>query len=97
MSVIARLRFHSLNAFVTAPPVDIRVLGASREVPPLDARSETVFGLSGGDPTAPLPVFGAEAEAVFDATVIGQRSYTVVVRMQGKDVAVQPIDFGRLP
>jgi hypothetical protein len=34
---------------------------------------------------------------MFDATVIGQRSHLVTVRMQGKDIAMLIIDFGRLP
>ena len=96
VAVAARLRFPLLNAYVTAPPVDIRLHGVSGEVPRLDGRSESLFALATGRPGEPLPVVGAAAEAVFDATVIGQRSYTVVVRMQGKDVAVRPIDFGRL-
>jgi hypothetical protein len=95
VAVVVRLRFHPQNAYVMAPPVDIRLNGSSGEVSRLDMRSESVLALSTGIPGERLPIVGATAEALFDATIVGQRSHTVTVRMEGKEIARLAMDFGR--
>lgn len=97
IAVTARLGFHPQNAYVMAPPIEIRLRGASGEVPRLDMRSESLLALSTGVPDERLPVVGATAEALFDATIVGQRSYNAIVRMEDKEVATVTIDFARLP
>lgn len=96
VSLIARLRFPPLNAYVMAPPVDVVLQGPSGDVPRLENRSEPLLGLASGAPGEQLPVLGVVAEAVFDAAVVGQIPRTVSVRMSGKELARMTIDFGRL-
>jgi hypothetical protein len=96
VSVIARLRFPQQNAYVMAPPVDVAI----PNVPRLDLKAETLFGLSGfglsaGD-SSPLPVTGASAEAAFLTSVIGQTRRVVVVTMEGRELARVAIDFSRI-
>jgi hypothetical protein len=96
VSIIAHLQFHPLNTYAVGPPVDVSLLDVFAELPRDDLKMETLFGLASGKPGQPLPVVGARAEAIFDATIVGQRYRTVLVRLEGKDVARVTVDFGRL-
>lgn len=95
LSVVAHLRFHPQNAYVTGPQVDVVLLDQLVPLPRLDLQTATQYALDAG-PGQRVPVTGAVAEAVYDAKVVGQDYRTIVVRIDGKDVARVTIDFGRL-
>ena len=96
VSVIARLRFHPQNAYVMAPPIDVSMGGSAGEVARLDFRSESLLGLASGTPGERLPVVGAVAEAVFNASSVGQASRAVIVRLDGAELTRVKVDFSRL-
>jgi hypothetical protein len=97
VSIVARLRFHPQNAYVMAPPVELTMYAGSRRVPALDARSESILGLSSGNPDERLPVVGAKAEAVFAADAVAQEPCVVIVQAHGEQLARVAMDFSRLP
>ncbi len=96
VSIVAHLRFHPQNAYVVAPPVDVMLLDQMTPLPRLDWLSDTQFGFGSGKRDERMPVFGATGEAVYDASIVGQKYRTVVVRVDDKDVARLTVDFGRL-
>jgi hypothetical protein len=61
--ITAHLRFPRQNAYVMAPPVEVRLRTATGDVARLWSASETVFGLASGVAGAPLPIMGARGEA----------------------------------
>ena len=96
VSIVAHLRFHPQNAYVTGPQVDVVLLDQLVPLPRLDLQTATQYALDAGPPGQRVPVTGAVAEAVYDAKVVGQDYRTIVVRIDAKDVARITIDFGRL-
>ncbi len=92
---MARLRFHPLNVFLAAPPYDITV--GEPPVPRLDARRTSLYALTNAQkPNAPTPLTGAVVEADFDAQAVGQRTRTIRVVFEGKEVTRTVVDFAQL-
>jgi hypothetical protein len=96
VSIVAHLRFHPQNAYVVAPNVDVLMLNQLTPVSRLDMRTDTQFGFGSGKSGERLPVFGATAEAVYDAADVGQTYRTIVVRIDDKDVARMTVDLARI-
>jgi hypothetical protein len=93
VAVAARVRFSPQNAYVTPPPVEIVLAGGSGDVPRLDMRNAPQ---SFAGPGGTLSWTGVDAEAVFDATTIGQTFRAAIVLLGGKEAARVTIDFSRL-
>jgi hypothetical protein len=96
VSVVAYLRFHPQNAYVVGPLVEVALLDEFVPLPRLDMQVETLFARWSGPAGQRVPVAGATAEGVFDSAVVGQQYRTIVVTLDGKDVARVTTDFGRL-
>ena len=96
VAVLARLRFHPQNTYVTVPSIAITLHTPAGDVRPLETHSEPVLSLPSGTRGERLPVLGASAEALFDAAAVGQMSRTVVVQLDDKELVRLPVDFGRL-
>jgi len=95
LSIVARLRFHPQNTFVSIPPYEIVVGGP--DVTVVDVIRTPINGFLAKAPAAAIaPMTGATIEAVFDAASIGQTTSRVSVRLAEQDLAHVTIDFGRL-
>jgi hypothetical protein len=95
LSIVARLRFHPQNAFVSIPPYEIVVGGAG--VTALNVIRTPINGLLSNTPAGTFaPMIGATIDGVFDAASIGQRPRPVSVRLAEQDLAHVTIDFARL-
>lgn len=97
LAVTAHLRFPPQNAYVMAPPVEVRLRGAGGDVPRLTSASETVFGLASGVPGAAQPVAGATGEARYDDTAATRAAREVVVLVDGRELARVAVDLSRMP
>jgi len=95
LSIVARLRFHPQNVFVSIPSFEIVVGGP--DVTALNVIRTPINGfLSNAPAGAFAPMTGATIEAVFDAASIGQTTRPASVRLADQDVARVSIDFARL-
>ena len=72
MSVVAEVRFHPQNTFVTPPGIDVALDGATGELTRIDLRNEPRYVTFGGTVGSRAPLSGVIGEAVFDASVVGQ-------------------------
>ncbi len=98
VTIVARLRFNPLNAYVDLPSCEIVVLGApSPEA--LDTRTTPItsepFRVGKGREKA-TTLLGAVAETDFDAAAIGQTRRPILVLLGGRELKRLEIDFGRL-
>jgi hypothetical protein len=93
VSLIARIRFHPQNNYITVPPVEVAVDGPNVDTAFVGVLRDPLYALS-DQPGAPLA--GAVVEAVFDANVIGQTQRTVTVRLDAKALAAARLDFRAL-
>jgi hypothetical protein len=93
VGILARLRFHPLNTYVTLPDIEVVLDGPKADAALIGVRKAPLHGfVSSPDERAPL--MGAIAEGVFDAAMIGRTERNVIVRVDGKTVAVAQLDFG---
>lgn len=92
VSLVARLRFHPMNTYVSLPSIEITVDGPNADAALIGVLKEPQYAFSSapGDQAA---IVGAVAEGVFDAALIGQTERTVTVRMDGKELARVKLDF----
>jgi hypothetical protein len=94
VAVAVRLRFHPHNAYVDVPDITMTLDGPNAERAFVGILKEPVLAMS--DPRNPaggVPVLGAVAEAVFEATLIGQTRRHVNVAMDGKVLITRQLDF----
>jgi hypothetical protein len=94
VTIMVRFAFPPQNSYILAPPLDIALVDP--DVPRVDMKGDTLFAMSTGVAGQSLPVIGAAGEALYDAVAIGQITHTVVVRLGGREVARQQVDFGQL-
>lgn len=93
VNVIARVRFHPLNTYVSVPPVTITLDGARAADAFLGVRAEPLLALPSGRLGEHVPILGAVAEASFDAALIGQTTRTATITVDGKEAARVRLDF----
>ena len=96
VSVVAHMRFHPLNTYVDVPQIEVALDGPRAAQALIGVLKEPVLSLGSGVPGERLPVLGARADGVFDATLIGQTQRTSTVRVDGKEVASARLDFARV-
>lgn len=92
MTVLARIRFNPLNAYVTVPAYEI-----SLSVPPLDTRTMAQHASPmPGQKETTTSLVGALLEADFEAASIGQMARPVAVRLNDKELVRVTVDFARI-
>ena len=82
LSVIARVRFHPQNNYVTVPPVNIAADGHDGSL--IGVQREAVYAL-GARAEQAAPLFGAVVDGVFDALALGQGTREFIVSLDGKE------------
>jgi hypothetical protein len=94
LSVVARVRFHPQNNYVTVPDFEVTLDGPNAAKALIGVLKEPVYGFS--DPDQAAPLMGAVVESVFDATIVGQTERTVTFKLNGKVLAAPRINFAQL-
>ncbi len=94
VSVVARLRFHPLNTYVSLPDIDVALDGPRAAEARIGVLKDPILALASGKQGERVPLMGAVAEAVFEAAVIGQTARTATVRLDGREVGRVTLDFG---
>jgi hypothetical protein len=94
VTVVARLRFHPMNTFMSVPPYDITI--GDPPVASLEVRRAAEYGFASNKKQAPAPLTGAIVESDFDAADIGQAVRPFRVVLQGKEVIRTSVDFSTL-
>jgi hypothetical protein len=92
VSVLARLRFHPLNTYVTVPNVEVILDGPNAEAAFIGVLKEPQYALT-VSPGEQAALVGATVEGVFDAALIGRTERTVVLRLDGKPLVNTRLDF----
>jgi hypothetical protein len=100
-SIVAQVRFHPLNAYVTAPSIEIRVDGRDGSPGPeaLESHSTTLYAQGPGRTSKTntgIPISGEIVEARFEPSALGRETLAVVVLLEGKELARASIDFSRI-
>ena len=99
--LIAHVRFHPQNMYVSVPAVEIH-LGPTAEGPavlPVDSKTTGVWATPAkGQEKTGQPILGAIGESAFDAALVGQGKRDASVLLDGKDILNRPIavDFTKL-
>lgn len=88
LSIVAYLRFATVNRVIPVLPAVGLVLEGTRDIAPTDIRPTALPGAG----TPP----GERIEAIFDATAIGQARLGVVLRYNASELARVAVDFARL-
>jgi hypothetical protein len=96
VSIVAHLRFHPLNTYVDVPQIQIELDGPGAAQALIGVLKDPVLSFPSGVPGERLPVLGARADGVFDATIIGQTQRNATVSVDGKEVAFARLDFARV-
>ena len=100
-SIVAQVRFHPLNAYVTAPSIEIRINSRDGSPGPeaLDSHSTTLY-VQGPSRTSKtntgIPISGEIVEARFEPSALARETLAVVVLLDGKELARALIDFSRI-
>lgn len=94
VAIVARLRFHPQNNYITIPPAEIALEGNERAL--VGVRTDPILALPLPDPTVGTPVLGAVVEGVFDALAVGQGVREFVVRLARKELARVRFDLSAL-
>jgi hypothetical protein len=94
VSIVARLRFHPLNSYVSLPELDITLPG--RERARIGVLKDPILALPTQRPGDRLPVLGAIVEGVFDAAALGDGTYEFVISREKKDVGRVTFDLAAL-
>jgi hypothetical protein len=95
VSIVARLRFHPLNTYVTVPDVEVLLDGPNAEAAFVGVLKEPQYAMT-VSPGEQAALVGATIEGVFEASRIGQTERTVVLRLDGKPLAVVGLDFAEV-
>lgn len=94
VAVTARLRFHPHNAYVDVPDIKMTLDGPNADRAFIGILKEPLLALSDpANPGAHIPVLGAVAEAVFEASLIGQTRRSVAVLLDAKPLIIRQLDF----
>jgi hypothetical protein len=94
LSVIARVRLHPQNNYLTVPDFEIALDGPDAAKASIGVLKDPVYGFS--EPGVPAPILGAVVEGVFDAPVVGQTQRTVTVKLAGKVLSATRVNFAAL-
>ena len=94
LSMIARLRFHPQNNYVSLPKIEVALDGNAEAL--VDVLLQPVLSMPSGQPRERLPVLGAVAEGVFDAVKVGQGVREFVVRVDGREIARVSFDLSAI-
>jgi hypothetical protein len=94
VSVVAHFRFSPQTALVTLPLYDVAMPSTpgAPAVRPLDLRRTPIYTGEGRSTF----LAGADVEAVFDGSQVGQTKRRVGVGLQGKELATVAIDFAAI-
>ena len=84
LSVVARVRFHPQNTYITVPQIEMSMAGHERAL--IGVLKEPVYALATGTPGDFIPIMGAVVTGVFEAETIGQGEREFVIRMDGKEL-----------
>ena len=93
VSIIAHVRFHPLNNYVSAPPVSMALVG--NEPALIGVRRDPVFGFA-AKPGEAAAVMGAVLDASFEAEALGQARREFVVVLDGKELGRVMFDMSAL-
>ncbi len=94
LAIIARLRFHPLNRYITVPAAEIELVGNDRAL--IGVLKDPIMGMPSGKPKDGTPVMGALVEGVFDAAVVGEGIREFIVRLEGREIARVTFDLKTL-
>ncbi len=94
LTVSLRLRFHPHNVFVAVPPYEIAI--GAPAIAALDVRRIPEYVLGADPKRGSNALYGGVVEEDFDAAAVGQTTRIVRVVLDGKELAVTSIDFGRI-
>jgi hypothetical protein len=94
LAIIARLRFHPQNRYITVPAAEIVLVGNDRAL--IGVLKDPIMGLSSGRPNDGSPLMGAVVEGVFDAVVVGEGVREFVVHLEGREIARVTFDLTTL-
>lgn len=93
VSVMAHVRFHPQNNYVSVPEVTMSLIG--NEAALIGVRREAVYGFAGG-PGEVVPVLGALVEGSFEAQAMGQARREFRISLEGRELGRVVVDFGPL-
>ncbi len=97
LTIVAHLRFHPQNVYVSVPAFDVSVLAADGSVQPLAITRTPIYQSSPVNaPVVGGPILGATIEAVFEAAPLARAAGPVIVGLDGKEIARATIDFAGL-
>lgn len=96
VAVRAQLRFHPQNTYADLPVIALALDGPNAAQALVSFKKDPITALATGEPGERIPIAGAYAEALFDASLIGQTRRTVTVKIDGKDVGTVNLDFTRV-
>ena len=94
VSIVARLRFHPQNNYVTVPDVDIAL--PQRAAARIGVLKDPILALPTAQPGDRLPVLGAIAEGVFDSNSLRDGTYEFVISVDKKEVGRVTFDLAVL-
>jgi hypothetical protein len=93
ISVIAHVRFHPLNNYISLPAITMAVDGNPAAL--IGVRRDPVYGFS-SKPGDAAPILGAVVEGSFEAQALGQARREFVVVLDGKELGRAAFDLGVL-
>jgi hypothetical protein len=92
MTIVARIRFNPLNAYISVPAFEL-----SLGVPPLDTRTTPQYTPPmAGQKNTTASLVGALLETDFAAAAVGQMARPVGVRLNGKELTRVTVDFAHI-
>jgi hypothetical protein len=96
VSIIARVRFHPQNNYVSAPAVTMAM--ASNEGALVGVKVDPIYALASNESGKPqfVPIAGAVVEGSFEAEAIGQNTREFVIALDGRELARVTFDFSKL-
>jgi hypothetical protein len=94
VSVLARVRFHPQNNYVTVPAVEMALVGNDRAL--IGVLRDPVLSLSSGRKGESSSVLGAVIEGVFEADALGQAPREFVISLEKKELGRVTFDLARL-
>ena len=94
LSIVARLRFHPQNTYVSVPDVDIALPG--RERAKIGVLKDPILALPTQRQGDRQPVLGAVVEGAFDAAALGDGTFEFVISLEKKEVGRVTFDLAAL-
>jgi len=94
VTIVAHLRFHPLNTYISAPSYD--VIAGDPPIEQLDLRRTALYAQASNKKGRQTALSGEIVEADFDAQTIGQAVRPIRVVFEGKEVTKTTVDFARL-